>query len=376
MTSLAVPAVGLTARATSGRAALLLGLLAAVLTVIAGCPTPASSNNSGVDTSTNDMFAGAAGVTLDGSGKADFSARIASDGDFDLFDIGEIEIGRRIVIDVTAASSNLDLVLALFDADESVYAFNDDRTESNLNPRLDVPLRAPTRRYFVGVAPFPGTGATGDYTVSVEVGSSDDAGPQAQTVFLNWSGGQNVTLRNIGTFNINPFSASDVGFGAGQTESIKRGVEAGVAARYAGYALTLLNSDASPPPAAAHSTVYFGGTNPAAFGISEQIDTLNQDPSDSAIIFTPSFRGTRTFAVTPTLQAMITALSNTSAHEIGHLLGMVHTNECTNLMDTRCGNDSLLVAQSFNIGVLDSTVFPVGNENTASLLEWTIGLAP
>ncbi len=331
-------------------------------------------DNTNVDSTSNDMFSTAAAVTIGDTGKADFSASISQAADYDLFDIGEIAIGKQIRIDVQAANSQLDLVLALFDESQSVYAFSDDRSDTDLNPLLDVPLRAPTRKYFVGVAPFPGTSDTGNYTVSVTISDSNDASPQEQIVFLDWAGGQNITLRNIGTYNIDPFSATDVGFAAGQTDTIKRGVEAGVAARYAGYRLTVLNSDADPVPSVAHSTVYFGGTNPAAFGISEQIDPLNEDHSDNSIIYSSSFRGARTFASNPTLAQMITALSNTTAHEIGHLLGMVHTNDCSNLMDTRCGNDSLLVTQSFNIGVLDSSVFPVGNEDTASLLEWTIGL--
>jgi hypothetical protein len=70
---------------------------------------------------------------------------------------------------------------------------------------------------------------------------------------------------------------------------------------------------------------------------------------------------------------MAQAVGNTVAHELGHLLGLVHTADCEDLMDTSCGNDSILVPQHFGTALLDRSVFPLGLQNEAELLDWILG---
>ena len=65
----------------------------------------------------------------------------------------------------------------------------------------------------------------------------------------------------------------------------------------------------------------------------------------------------------------------TVAHWIGHLLGMVHTHECPDLMDTSCVNDRLLVPQQFSTAPIDGSVLPFGQQPERDLLTWILGLA-
>jgi hypothetical protein len=141
--------------------------------------------------------------------------------------------------------------------------------------------------------------------------------------------------------------------------------------RFAGYDLTVLNSDDNPVPSETHSTVYFGGWHPEAFAISEQIDTMNEDHADDLIVFTQTFRGQ--FAQTPTFDQMATALGNTVAHELGHLLGLIHTADCNDLMDSTCTNDRLLFTQRFTTAPLDARMFPVGLQAAGEILGWVLG---
>jgi hypothetical protein len=55
------------------------------------------------------------------------------------------------------------------------------------------------------------------------------------------------------------------------------------------------------------------------------------------------------------------------------LLGLVHTADCADLMDTRCTNDSILVPQQFGTAVLDHSVFSLGLQNELELLDWILG---
>lgn len=339
----------------------------------AGCPQPDDAN---VDSGANGTFDNATKISFTPGDAANFSASLATASDVDLFNLGPLAAGDRVVADVTTSDATLDTVAAIFDGRERVHAFNDDRAadSSNLNPRIDFVIRGATGDYYLGVTAFPGSGGSGDYRVSVQItrGAGGSA-PTPQIVFLNWVGGQNIVIENVSTFDLEPFDALDVGLPSSTTESLKDRVQEIVAGRYAGFAFTLLNSDDSPAPSGAHSTVFFGGLSRRAFAISEQIDTGNADPSDNAIIFTESFADA--FSVRPTFEEVATAIGNTVAHEIGHLLGLVHTEDCRELMDTSCGNDSLLSQQAFGAAPLHESVFPIGLQDSAELIALTLGLA-
>ncbi len=364
-----------------GRTAACLSL--ATLLAVGGCPTPAGSDggsgtgSTNIDATANNTF-GAAPDFTPANNKLSLSGTIDTPDDFDLFKVPNLNTGDHVLIDVQAVdNTELDPVGALFDAQERVHAFNDDRVPdaSNLNPLIDVTIRGPSGDYFVGVAPFPDGVSQGEYTVTVTITRGDGTfETNGQVVFLDYRGGQNIEIPNVGVFDLNPFDAADLGPFTGQTAQIEDGIEAVVRDRYADYDLTLLNSDDDAEPAAPHSTVYFGGRSVVAFAISEQIDTHNADPSDVAIVFTESYSSA--FSGVPTTDEVIVAVGNTVAHEIGHLLGLVHTADCDELMDSTCSNDALLVKQTFGLAPLQDAVFPVGMQDAAELLGWVLGLAP
>lgn len=352
--------------------------------MLCGCPTAindpnssSDSNSTASDTTNNNSFATATQVALTNNA-ANFTGAVGGSDPVDLFSIGPVAPGDRVQIDVQTTSGDLDGVAALFDGNQDVQAFNDDRAEdgSNVNPLIDLVIRGPAGNYTLGVAPYPGSNSSGNYKVAVSITrAAGGTTPTPQVIFLNWSGGQNVTIRNVGTYNLPPFSGADVGQTfAGQTQALKDGVLKFVKNRYAGWNVTFLSSDTSPVPTGPHSTVFFGGVNQAAFAISEQIDLLDQDPNDNCIVYSSSYIDA--FSVTPTLDQMVAAMGNTVAHECGHLMGLVHTRECDDLMNSSCGNDSILVTQAFTRATLDSSVFPVGFQNSPELLNEAVGVTP
>jgi hypothetical protein len=347
------------------------GLLALV---IGGCPAPAEPNNaSGFDTSNNGSFATAAALNLGSRTSLDFQGSISTPTDVDVYALGDLAVGDRVVLDITALTSGLDLVVTLFDGNDQLVAFNDDRTldASNLNPYLDVAIPGAPGSYYLGIAQYPGDNRTGQYEVRIELTRGAGVrGPASQIVFLDWDGGL-VASAALGTFTLPPFDAAQVGLSSSQTQSLKNRVAQIVAQRFSGYALVLLSSDNDSVPAAPHSTVYFGGRDPSALAISEAIDALNANPTDNALIYTGTFNGA--FTGTPTLEQMATALGNTVAHEIGHLLGLVHTESCTELMDATCTNNALLVPQQFGTAPIDPQTFAIGSQDAVQLLNWILG---
>jgi hypothetical protein len=348
-----------------------------LLIAICGCPPiqPAGGNTGlpNLDTSNNGNFSSADTVPLTDAASYEFAGSISPATDLDFYNIGAINKGDRIYVDVQAANpQKLDLVAAIFSSQEYLEYYSDDRSDNDLNPLIDFVLRGDTGPYYLGITQYFNNSATGNYTVTAQV--TPDVGvppPHEQIVYLDWAGGQDITIPNVGTYDLSPFNAADLGPYDGRTEEMKDAVQQIIEDRYAGYDLTVLNSDDDPVPTEPHSTVYFGGFDQYAFAISQQIDPYNSDPSDDTIVFTESYDVA--FQQHPTFEQMTQAVGNTVAHELGHLLGLVHTADCKSLMDTSCGNESILVPQQFLVALLDRSVFPVGLQNAPELLDWILG---
>lgn len=347
-----------------------------ILFAAGGCPTQTGEN---IDTGSNSTFSDATPIKFDNSNRLTFSGAISDRNDLDVYDLGTLAPGDEISVDVQTTSGSLDPVAAVFNEAGEVQAINDDRDDAggNLNPAFDFVLRDAAGTFYLAIAPYQDGSrtATGEYkvTVAIKRGVGVPAAQQ-QIVFLDWDGGQNITIPNVGTYDLPVFDAAQVGLPSSQTTALKRQVETVVRERYSGFNLLVTSSDAGAPPAADHATVYFGGSDPLAFAISEKIDEYNADKADASIVYTSSFRSAGTFATTPTFNQMANALGNTVSHEVGHLLGLVHTADCSDMMDTTCTNDRILGDQQFSTAKLDSSVFPFGVQNETQLLSWILGL--
>ena len=353
-------------------------VLLLVLLPLAGCPMAETTLPDGngtlfLDEASNDTFKTATAAAIVSGEPLVFRGKIDSADDVDVYTLGELGAGDEISIDLRTVSGDLDPIMALFDPDENLHALNDDRAAdgSDLDPLLHLVVIGERGEYYLAVAPFSSTGTTGTYEVTIAI--TPDVGreaPEPLVVFFDWDGGS-VNNPSLGRFTLGAFDATQVGLKSDDTAVLKDRVEQVVADRFAAYQFELSSSDDGAEPAAPHATIFFGGDSSFAFALSEHIDVLNADKQDVAVVFTKAYDGA--FIRPLTRDEMGTAMGNTVAHEIGHLLGLVHTDACLSLMDSNCGNESLLLEQEFTRAQIDTGTFPIGWQDAAELIGWMLG---
>lgn len=363
-----------------------------------GCPTqqtnqngnnPAGSGGGGsssgpgqaVDAEPNNTFDQAQDVAFDDSGALHVTGRISSPSDVDVYALGPMSAGDTLIVDV-GTTGNLDSDVAIFDEAGRIAFENDDRNLdlNQLSPFLNETIRETSSVYFLAIAASPlgdPNTTTGPYDISVQVARGGQApATSGQIVVLDFTGGT-ITIPGDQTYTVGPFNSGDIAPAyAGLTAAVRQQAYATVVKDYTGLQLDVRVLPGSLlPPAGTFSRILFGGTNPGAFGISQDVDSYNANHADMSIVFTNMFTPSR-FGRTLTATELGTAIGNVAAHELGHLLGLNHVDNIQDLMDTTGGPSTLLLNQQFLTSPLDSTIFPIGQQDGRMLLNEIIGTAP
>lgn len=332
----------------------------------------------------NGAFSEAIVAVLDADGAARLQGTVASKGDLDVFLLGSLSPGQKVIVDAKTRGSSLDVFTAIFDSAQRLVYSHDDREGAGdrfLDSYIEWVTRHRGDRYYLVAtnSAFAGSGTfTGTYNLDVQIiGGFEVPEPVMQILLLDFDGAV-VDSPGLGSMTLSPFDAASIWSGyAGQTETIKETIRAVFEQNFERFNVLIVTTD-DPPLAneAIVSTIFFGGFDPHAFGIAEGVDIYNAEFCDDAVIFTESFEPARVFLRIPTAANMGIAIGNVGSHEVGHLLGLNHVDDDLALMDDVSSAEAFLEDQEFMEAPLSKDIMTIGTQDAVLLLKEIVGPRP
>ncbi len=215
---------------------------------------------------------------------------------------------------------------------------------------------------------------------------------RGQRVFVNFAGATGVavggdpatTIPALNAADFNQFFVTSPNWGANETALLKSVILQTLNTAYAGFNIQFFNSDTTPitavqPP---FLTAHIGGDDPFSYGTADYIDPRNETTTGTSITFATGIAadGIRGFFANPisSVNALGVAIGTVAAHEIGHCLGLRHTDDAADLMQ---GAADPTIPRQFRAAAPSASeqllgLPPIGVQNAPELLEQVLGLSP
>lgn len=248
-----------------------------------------------------------------------------------VFDLGPVARGDQLVLSFLSTpgfadfytSPNHDFSLMVTDENENIYAwYQPTFVAFSKDARLLIGHNS-GHEYLI---------VDGGFGVHVRVirAAGFDTRPQRVFVRFDGSGASAIKVGTADTTVLPPFQATSINpaWGDAETTIMKNTIMTTLAAKYAGFNVEFTSSD-SAPPAAPYLTLWVGGADNALFGIADYVDPRNDTLTGNGLVYGVSLGQTLLaggFTNPVTSAADVGAgIGNVGAHEVGHLLGLRHT---------------------------------------------------
>ena len=314
--------------------------------------------------SENDLFDLAEYVPLDVDTPRVIRGFIDGASDVDVYDLGPGLPGDRIIVDLTA-QAGLAGAIGLFDENGVSLLINDHRNVylGTLTPFIDVVLQHPTSACYVAVANTPGFSDSGDYALlSSKSYPSAPLPLNPDTIILIFDGAENVRIGGRAPIDILYFDPATIDEDyEGTFESMAEVILREVREDYEGIDITILSTSEGDLYEPGMTRIFFGHYDAALLGVAEGVDEFNALANQRAIVFTDTFRAFN--RLNPTVEQLGRAIANVASHEIGHLMGLVHTRDSAGIMDVTASLKALMQDQAFRRSPIYEGVFPVGEQD-------------
>ncbi len=326
-----------------------------------------------VESDLNNLFEQAEPIALTGEPVVILGSIESSD-DVDVYDLGPVMPGDRIFVQMEV-DETLDGAIALFDDASSSVLINDHRNVylGSREPFIDVVMRYGSDNCYVAVSATPGYRDIGAYTLlATKQPDTRIPSTRSNTVLLVFDGAQSVRIGSRPVIDVPPFDAADIADTYdGLTDGIVADAIDHIRNDFDGFDVTILSTTEGATFEPGMSRLFFGTYDDALLGVAEGVDEFNRDQQQEAIVFTDTFRA---FArLGPVADELAQVMANVSSHEIGHLLGLVHTEDPLGIMDVTASLSELLLDQTFTKSPIYDLVFPLGLQDAVLYLLEAVG---
>lgn len=310
-------------------------------------------------------------ATANGNSKV-MNGDLSRAGDYALFELEGFAAGKSVRIEATNRSAPGSLLtIALFDQDMNLLR----RGVVDTRIGMQHLFCADADAVFVGVI---GANAFARGAFEIRLVEEADFGvpaPETQRVYLNFAETRGVGVQSRDPYDMPAFHGSLLGSAySNDTAFIKDLIINQIRADYAGYDVEIYTSDDGVIPEEPYSAIHFGGYDSALLGLADNVDQYNENPSQDAVVYVETFAGFEYLEMYPEEIAMM--IANVASHELGHLLGLYHTKDPADVMDTTATAWELTENQGFVRAALEPSVFPIGYENSPQLLAQIVGTRP
>lgn len=299
---------------------------------------------------------------------------IRTSNDVDVYDLGPVSPGERIQVAVST-DSTLAGNVALFDETGTVLLVNDNRNVylGVREPFIDVTMRRSSNACYLAMSSTSNGGFDGNYDLFISKANSQPIlPPRPDEILLVFDGGTGVTIGSRPAIDVPVFDAAliDSTF-AGTTDVLIDRVVELVRSDYEAFNISILSTSEGATFDGSRTRLYFGTFDPGLLGVAEGVDEFNLTRGQVAIVFTETFDAFMTLR--PSVEEMARALANVASHEIGHLMGLVHTSDPAGIMDVTGSLRDLTTDQEFRISPIHNLVFGLGFQNEVQYLLDALG---